>query len=256
MKISIITVAYNCGATIADCIQSVDRQTYSNWEHWVIDGASTDATLEIVDQYRDSRRHVQSEPDEGIYDAMNKGISCVTGEVVGILNADDLFADPEVLMQVAALFQEKDVDLVYGDLVYVAPDQTDRVVRYWKSGFFRKQKMLYGWMPPHPTVFVRRELYEQSGGFRKEFRCSGDYEMMVRLLYKAGVKAHYLPRVLVRMRTGGVSNNSLQNRWTANQEDRIAWKVNGLRPYFFTTWMKPLRKIGQFLFTGRGHSFL
>ncbi len=190
---------------------------------------------------------VVSESDQGLYDAMNKGIARASGDIVGILNADDFYAHNQVLEKVARLFQKPEVQAVYGDLDYIHPLKTDRVVRKWRSGHYRRAAFLYGWMPPHPTFFVRKALYKDYGVFDRSFQTAADYELMLRFLYKYKVKVAYLPEVLVKMRTGGQSNADFFTRIHANREDRRAWSVNDLQPYFFTTWLKPLRKLRQFL---------
>ncbi|HZF62996.1 MAG TPA: glycosyltransferase family 2 protein [Chitinophagaceae bacterium] len=244
-KISIITVTYNSSATIADTLKSVRSQTYPNIEHIVVDGYSTDNTLAIVKSFPHVSKCI-SEKDAGIYDAMNKGLKLATGDIIGILNSDDMYADEDVLMKVAEEFSSGDVDTLYGDLHYVHPHNTDKVVRVWKSGNFAKSSFHYGWMPPHPTFFVRKEVYDTVGLFNISLKTAADYELMLRILYKHGYNANYLPHVMVKMRAGGISNGSLKKRWTANKEDRMAWRLNGLQPYFFTLYMKPLRKIFQF----------
>ncbi len=245
MKISIITVAYNSAATIRDTLDSVSRQTHPSVEHIVVDGASSDDTCAIVQQYGHVAR-VLSEPDRGLYDAMNKGIQLASGDVIGILTSDDFYAHPGVLTQVAGVFQQKNSHALYGDLKYVHRQATQRTVRYWRSGNYRREHFRLGWMPPHPTFFVRREHYEALGGYDLDFRTSADYELMLRFLYKHRLSACYLPEVLVHMRTGGVSNASLRHRWHANREDHKAWVKNGLRPAVYTLWLKPLRKLPQF----------
>lgn len=245
MKLSIITVTLNCRGALHDALDSILRQT-AETERIVVDGGSTDGTMDIVREYGSKIDRVVSEPDQGIYDAMNKGIRLASGEVVGILNADDFYVHDRVLENVLQVFSEKGVDAVYGDLEYVDPVHTDKVVRRWKAGPFQPSDFLLGWMPPHPAFFVRKSVYEQYGLYRPEFASAGDYEMMLRLLYKHRITAAYLPETLVRMRTGGVSNRSIRRRLAANREDRKAWQVNGLKAPFYTTILKPLRKINQF----------
>jgi glycosyltransferase len=178
---------------------------------------------------------------------MNKGIILAKGGVIGILNSDDLYASAEVLEKVAKAFENPKVDAVYGDLQYVDSNDLNKIVRYWRSGYFSARNFYFGWMPPHPTFFVRSSVYEQTGHFNLTLRSAADYEMMLRILLKHQLKAHYIPEVLVKMRTGGISNASFRNRLKANREDREAWRLNGLRPYFFTTYLKPVRKIFQFI---------
>ena len=245
MKLSIITVTLNRCDTLRDALESVLGQTIPV-EYIIVDGGSTDGTLELLAAYGDRIARVISEPDEGIYDAMNKGIRAATGDIIGILNADDVYRHDKVLERVLGVFDEKGVDSAYGDLEYVDPLEIHKVVRSWRSGSFLPGDFLLGWMPPHPTFFVKKVFYEKYGLYRADFASAGDYEMMVRLLYKHRITAAYLPEVLVRMRVGGISNRNIWRRLAANREDRKAWKVNGLRAPFYTTILKPLRKVGQF----------
>jgi glycosyltransferase involved in cell wall biosynthesis len=248
MKISVITATYNSVATVRDTLTSICRQDHPDIEHIIIDGRSSDGTLGIVAHFPHVAKIV-SEKDKGIYDAMNKGIRLATGDVIGILNSDDIYIDGSVLSAVATAFADPAVMTVYADLQYVDADNPDHIKRTWITGPFRKNSFYYGWMPPHPTFFVRREVYERTGLFNTDLRSAADYELMLRILLKHGVPAYYIPRVIVKMRAGGVSNASLRNRLRANREDRLAWKLNGLRPYFFTLYLKPLRKITQFIIT-------
>lgn len=248
MKISIITASYNSAVTIRDTLQSVANQQGVEVEHIVQDGGSTDGTAAIVAQFPGTQWY--SEPDQGIYDAMNKGIDRTNGEIIGILNSDDFYPAADILAAVAQKFEDPQVEAVYGDLDYVDAQDITRVVRRWRSGAFRQKSFLYGWMPPHPTFFVRREVYEKYGGFDLRLRSAADYELMLRFLHKHKIRVAYLPKVLVKMRTGGASNASWQQRLRANREDRLAWRLNGLRPYFFTTILKPLRKLNQFIKPG------
>lgn len=247
MKISVITVTYNSAATIEHTIRSVAEQTYPGKEHIIVDGGSTDGTLEIIEKFRIHISKLVSEKDEGLYDAVNKGIRLADGEVIAILHSDDFFAGPSVLADYAAEFTRHGCDAVYADLEYVRRDNTDQVVRRWKSGPFNRDSFLLGWMPPHPTFFARQTLYAQFGLFNTSLRSAADYELMLRFLYRHGITPGYLPKVTIKMRTGGTSNATLRNRIRANKEDRRAWKLNGLRPKFYTLWLKPLRKLGQFL---------
>jgi glycosyltransferase involved in cell wall biosynthesis len=248
MKISVITATYNSAATVRDTLTSIRLQDYPDIEHIIVDGRSSDGTLEIVANFPHIARIV-SEKDKGIYDAMNKGIRLATGEVIGILNSDDIYIDRAVLSAVAQAFGDPAVMTVYADLQYVHPENLDKVKRTWITGPFRKNSFYYGWMPPHPTFFVRKEVYERIGLFNTDLRSAADYELMLRILLRYGVSTYYIPRVIVKMRAGGMSNASLRNRLLANREDRLAWKLNGLKPYFFTLYLKPLRKITQFINT-------
>ena len=246
MKISIITATYNSAGTVRDTLETIAAQQHPDIEHIIVDGRSSDKTLDIVRSFPHVAR-VISEKDKGIYDAMNKGIGLTTGEVIGILNSDDMYTDERVLTDVAKAFEDPRVMTVYADLQYVHPDNTKKILRTWHSGLYRRNSFYYGWMPPHPTFFVRRSVYDRAGVFDTTLRSAADYELMLRLLLKHGLTAHYIPRVIVRMRAGGMSNASLWNRLRANKEDRLAWKLNGLHPYFFTMYLKPLRKIHQFI---------
>ncbi|HTR30462.1 MAG TPA: glycosyltransferase family 2 protein [Puia sp.] len=248
MKISVITATYNSVATVRDTLVSIRQQDHPDIEHIIVDGRSTDGTLEVVAGFPHIARII-SEKDKGIYDAMNKGIGMATGEVIGILNSDDVYIDATVLSTVAKAFANPQVMTVYADLQYVDPENLDRVQRTWITGRFRKNSFYYGWMPPHPTFFVRREVYERIGLFNTDLRSAADYELMLRVLLRYDISTYYIPRVIVKMRAGGVSNATLLNRLRANREDRLAWKLNGLKPYFFTLYLKPLRKITQFINT-------
>jgi glycosyltransferase involved in cell wall biosynthesis len=246
MKITIITATYNSAATVRDTLSSIAGQQYNDIEHIIVDGLSKDGTLAIVNEFPHVAR-VISEKDNGIYDAMNKGIQLATGEVIGILNSDDFYNDQAVLEKVMSVFNDPAVDTVYADLQYVRQDNTQIVTRTWKAGSFQKRDFYYGWMPPHPTFFVRRRVYEKAGVFNIALRSAADYEFMLRVLVKHNINARYIPEVLVKMRSGGMSNASWKNRLKANKEDLMAWKLNELKPYFFTTWLKPARKIFQFI---------
>lgn len=246
MTITIITPSFNSAGTIQHTIDSILGQSYTKVEYLIIDGGSTDGTPDIVASYGEQIQRFISEPDQGLYDAMNKGIDLATGEIVGILNSDDFYSDESVLEKVATAFQSGKVDSVYGDLQYVDPVDTKKVIRDWKSGDYKASNFLYGWMPPHPTFFVRRKFYQKYGPFDISLRSSADYELMLRFLYRYRISSHYIPEVLVQMRAGGVSNASFRHRLRANREDRLAWEKNGLQPKFFTTLIKPVRKIVQF----------
>ena len=246
MKISIITASFNSAKTIRDTLETVKYQDYHDVEHIVIDGLSSDETLNIVRKYPNIAK-VISEKDKGIYDAMNKGLQLATGEVIGILNSDDMYVDSKVLQDVMEIFSNDSIDGCYADLQYVDEVNTGKLVRNWKSGTYNKNSFLYGWMPPHPTLFLRRRVYDKVGFFNLAFKTAADYELMLRIFVRHNFNIQYLPRVIVKMRTGGASNSSVWHRIHANKEDRMAWKINNLKPYFFTLYMKPLRKIFQFI---------
>ncbi len=246
MKISIITPTFNSVATIKDTLVSVQQQDYPDVEHIIVDGASQDDTLSIVSRFPHVAK-VVSEQDNGIYDAMNKGIRLASGDIIGILNSDDIYIDHTVLSSIAQTFADPAVMTVYADLQYIDAADINRIRRTWVAGPFKKKNFYYGWMPPHPTFFVRKEVYRRAGLFSTDLRSAADYELMLRILVKYGFTGKYLPRVIVKMRVGGVSNASFNNRLRANKEDRLAWKLNGLRPNFFTLYLKPLRKVHQFI---------
>ena len=245
MKISIITTTFNSAATIRDTLECISRQDYGDVEHIIVDGGSTDDTLAIAREFP----HVQkiiSEKDEGIYDAMNKGIAACTGDVIGILNSDDIYADHQVLSLIAATFSQPGIMASYADLQFVQRDDIGKVVRTWKAGSYTRRSFYYGWMPPHPTFFVRREVYDRAGVFNNNLQSAADYELMLRILLKHEIPAYYINKVIIKMRVGGMSTASFRNRIKANMQDRMAWKINNLSPHPFTLYLKPVRKLGQF----------
>lgn len=246
MKISIITIVYNRRDTIAEAIESVLQQTYANIEYIIVDGASTDGTVEVVQQYAGQITSFVSERDGGLYDALNKGIAMATGDVIGFLHADDAFYSLNAVAAIADAFLKSDTDSVYADLVYVDQLRVDKQVRNWRSGNYERNKFIYGWMPPHPTFYVKREVYLRLGLYNTEFKSAADYELMLRYLYKHNISTTYIPECLVRMRTGGKSNLSLSNRINANREDHKAWLLNDIQPKFYTRYLKPLRKLMQY----------
>ncbi len=223
MKVSIITATFNSEKFIRNCIDSVLNQCNSNIEYIIIDGGSKDNTISIVKEYGTRISHVVSEPDNGIYDAMNKGIGLATGDIIGILNSDDIYADDTIIQKVVNSFTTTDCDTLYGDLLYVKQNDLTRITRKWKSGHYNKRSFLFGWMPPHPTFFVKREVYQKYGTFNVALKSAADYEIMLRFLFKHNLKVSYLPHIMVKMREGGVSNANIKNRVNANREDRKAW---------------------------------
>ena len=242
--ISLLTATLNSGRVLEDAFSSVRRQAVEP-EHIVIDGGSTDGTLEIVERSRQQISKLLLNEGNGIYDALNKGIEVATGDVIGLLHADDMLADDQVLGDVADTFNDPGIDAVYGDLRYVDRNDTGKSVRLWRAGDYSPNSLYRGWMPPHPTLFVRRECYENYGLYRLDLGTAADYELMLRLLLVHGIRVKYIARVLVKMRVGGASNASLFARLRANRMDRRAWAVNGLKPYPWTLIAKPLRKAGQ-----------
>ena len=247
MKISIVTVAYNSSATIRDTIDSVLSQDYPDFEYILVDGQSKDDTLAIIRSYNHPNIRWVSEPDKGIYDAMNKGVQMATGDIIGILNSDDFYTDSQVLSKVAQTFREQQVESVYSDLAYVDASDVNKIVRYWKSGQYKEGSFLEGWMPPHPTFFVQRSVYEKYSRFDLRLKSAADYELMLRFIHRFKISVAYIPETLVKMRAGGVSNASFLNRFRANREDRLAWEYNKLTPKLYTLLLKPLRKMKQFI---------
>ena len=244
--LSVITVVYNNVKHIERTLKSVINQTYSDIEFIVIDGASTDGTLNTIEKYRSDIDILISEPDKGIYDAMAKGVARASGEIIGMVNADDFYPDNQVVQRVADTFlANPELDAVYGDLHYVDAKDEAKVVREWVGGEYKKELFLSGWMPPHPTFFLTKKAYLTYGSYNPIFKSAGDYELMLRMLYKYELKAKYIPHVQMKMRTGGVSNVSLRNRIRANNEDYQAWILNGLTPKWYTRFAKPLSKIRQ-----------
>lgn len=246
IKISVITVCYNNSQTIETTIKSVVSQDYKNLEYILVDGASTDDTLQIINRYKEKIAILVSEKDNGIYFAINKGIALATGDVVAILHADDFYADPAVISKVVKAFETTQSDTVYGDLQYVDRNETTKIIRNWKAGSYLRDNFLRGWMPPHPSFFAKRNCYKQFGSFNTTLKSSADYELMLRFLYKNNCTTAYIPEVLVKMRAGGQSNSSIKNRIHANREDKRAWELNDLHPHFLTFIRKPLSKLKQF----------
>ena len=247
MKVSIITVVYNNRNTIKDAIESVLNQTYKNIEYIIVDGASTDGTIDIVKSYGDKITKFISEPDKGIYDAMNKGIALATGDVVGILNSDDFYKSNDILEIVVNEFKKSKIDSVYADLQYVDAVDTDKVIRYWKSRPYNDKLFKKGWHPAHPTFFVRKDIYDKHGLFDMDFKIAADYELMLRFLERYKITTKYIPIVFVRMRVGGESNRSIKNIVIANMESFGAWRHNGLSINPFVFMFKPFSKVLQYL---------
>lgn len=248
MKISIITVALNAESTIEDTLISVSSQTHPDVEHLVIDGGSTDGTLGVTGACGKHLAVLISEPDQGLYYAMNKGAKLSTGEVLGFLNADDFYARQDTLESIASVFQDESVDVCYGDLEYVERNDARIVLRHWKAGVFTPGKFATGWAPPHPTFFVRRSVFDSAGGFNTKYKLAADNELMMRILENLGRKSHYFPEVMVKMRIGGVTNKSFYNIIRGNQEILSALKCNGLKTNLFTYALhKIILKIDQHL---------
>lgn len=240
MKVSVITVCYNSEKTIASTLDSIASQTHDNIEHVIVDGGSTDDTVNIVKQkLRDGDVFV-SEPDEGLYDAMNKGVDLSTGDIVGVLNSDDFYESDDAVATVVEMFRHTpEADLVFGDVVFVSPDNLSKVIRLYRAAHFRPWKLRFGWMPPHPATFVRKGAYERVGKYRLDMRIAADYDMFVRWLLVAGLKWKYLDRVLVRMRAGGVSTSGIRSSIRLNREIVRACRDNGV----YTNLLLVLSKI-------------
>jgi len=246
VKITIITAVYNRSATIGQAIESVAAQSYDNIEHLVIDGASSDETLLEVQKHSHAHIRVISEPDKGIYDALNKGMIIATGDVIGLMHSDDFFAHNNVLTNVARVFEATQAAAVFGDLDYVSATDPSKVIRRWKSGSYSHTKLRWGWMPPHPTLYVRREVIERFGGYNTDYRIAADYEAILRWFGQAGILSVYLPETMVKMRVGGESNRSLERVIRKSCEDYSALRSNNLGGLGALAW-KNLRKIPQFL---------
>jgi glycosyltransferase involved in cell wall biosynthesis len=250
LTLSIITVVRNGAATIRDCIESVLGQSHPV-EYLVIDGGSSDGTLAVVQAYADRIQKIVSEPDRGIYDAMNKGLRMATGDVIGILNADDFYRHKHVLERVTTCIEVNQVDSCYGDLVYVDPVNPHRVVRYWKGGAYRRNRFHHGWMPPHPTFFVRRSVYERYGYFELSLGTAADYELTLRFLLKHRISTYYIPEVLTIMRAGGASNATCKARLQTMRMVRRAWDSNGIKVNPLTLVLRPVYNATQYLWRYR-----
>lgn len=246
MKISVITAVYNSQVTVGEAIASVASQRYSDVEHLVVEGKSKDKSLAVIQRARHDRMRLISEPDGGIYDALNKGIRNASGDVLGFVHSDDVLAHENVLTSIASAFQNPAVDAVFSDLVYVSQTDTSRVVRYWKAGAFCPRCLNYGWMPPHPTLYVRREVYEKFGDYDTNLGIAADYDFILRFFSQRDSQAVYIPEVLYQMRTGGVSNQNLNKIFQKMSEDLLVIRRNRIGG-FHTLVFKNLFKARQFL---------
>ena len=249
MKVSLITVTYNSAAYLQDCIDSVVAQHYPGIEHIVIDGGSTDGTLDIIKKYDNHIAKWISEKDGNMYDAINKGIKMATGEIVGILNSDDMFASKDVVDAIVDCFHEHQLDAVFGDLVYVNKTNTNKVVRLWQGLPYKRFRFKYGWMPAHPTFYLRRELIDEFGGYESHYYTAADYEFMARYLYRYRISARYLPKLIVKMRVGGQSNDTLKSRLRGNRRDYLAMKKNKIPLPFLASILKPIIKVRQYYYS-------
>ena len=246
MKVSIITAAYNSAKTVGDAIKSVLSQTYPDIEYLIIDGGSTDGTLDIVDKYRGRIAKIISEKDGGMYDALNKGIKLASGDIIGILNSDDFYSSDDSIATVVKEFERSGADCVWGDLIIVDRDDIDKVARYWRSSPYESGSFQRGWHPPHTAFFVRRRVYERYGMFRTDLSTSADYELMLRFIEKDKISTSYITKVLVKMRSGGASSSSLFSWVRGNVGSYKAFRLNGLKAGPFFLILKPLRKLAQF----------
>jgi len=243
MKVSIITVALNNVLYIEDCIQSVLSQTYKNVEYIIIDGGSTDGTINVIKKHADKIDKWISEPDKSIYDAMNKGISIASGEILGFLNSDDFYASNDVISTVVNEFQIKEVDSVFADLVVVKRDQPEKIIRYYKSSNFNESKFSYGLMPAHPTFFAKREIYEKYGVFKLNYKISADFELLLRFIGRHHISYSYIPKVFIKMRAGGASTNSFKSNLILNKEIIRACAENNIRTNYLKVYSKYFLKI-------------
>jgi len=243
-KISIITAVYNARETIGDTLDSILGQTWPNIELIIINGASDDGTTELLEARKEHFDVYINEPDSGIYDALNKGISRASGDVVGFLHADDIFGSKQSLAHIAAVFGNPSIDAIYGDLLYVSRNK-DRIIRCWRAGEYSLNRLKKGWMPPHPTFYVRRSVYDRLGMFDTSYRIAADYDCMLRFIFQGKLRCHYLPEVLVKMRLGGESNRSIQNMICKSTEDYRALKHNRVGGLTALLW-KNISKIPQF----------
>lgn len=243
LKISIVTVSYNSSKTIRDTINSVLEQDYPDIEYIIVDGLSTDGTHEIVSSYGSRISKFISEDDKGLYDAMNKGIDMATGDVIGIINSDDLYANSNVISKIATIFDKENVDVVYGDLYYFKTGLPNNPLRYYRGGVFSLRRVSYGLMPPHPTFFIRKSVYERFEKFDIQYTLSADFDLILRFLGVHKVSFKYIPEVLVKMRTGGKSTSSLKRTMIMNQEDLHSCKKNGVKTNIFKFYSKYLIKI-------------
>lgn len=247
MKISVITATYNSGRNISTAISSLNKQTHLNIEWIIVDGASRDNTLSVIKKEYHGDVKLISEKDNGIYDALNKGIEMATGKIIGFLHSDDILASPNVLKEIAKGLQSRDADGIYGDLQYVSKENTSKVIRYWKSEQFHPHLLKRGWMPAHPTLFLKREIYEKHGQFNLNYKIAADYDLMLRIFSDYSLKFHYLPQVITKMRIGGASNRSLKNIRQKSKEDLSALRANDIKNPLKVLAYKNLGKLTQFI---------
>lgn len=251
MKISIITATYNSAYTLANCISSINNQTFAFIEHIIIDGSSTDNTLEIIKNTPNRITKIVSEPDKGIYDAMNKGIQLATGDVIGVLNSDDFFTSNDVIEKIVTAFESNDIDVAYGDICFVKPKDLSKKVRYYSAKWFTPSLFRFGFMPPHPSVYVRRECYEEFGLYKIDYKIAADYELLIRFLKVNKLKTSYLNFCVVTMRTGGDSTRNWKSNWILNKEIVRGCRENGIYTNMLILSLKYAVKITGLLFPNR-----
>jgi glycosyltransferase len=250
MKISIITATYNSSATIKACMDSVLNQTYKDIEYLIIDGNSKDGTLELIKSQAEKHHNITwvSEKDKGIYDALNKGIEKATGDVIGFVHSDDFLADNTIIDKIVKVFESKKVDGVYGNLHYVKFNKIDTVVRYWRSKPFRRKLLNRGWMPAHPTLFLKQEIYKSKGSFNLDYRIAADYDFILRIFNQSTYNFYFLPETIMKMRLGGTSNRSFKNLIQKTKEDYRVARTNRIKWPMVTVGLKNFSKIPQWLF--------
>ena len=247
MKISIITATYNSETSIASALKSIEEQDHKEIEVLLIDGKSKDNTIEVAKKAFSGTLKIISEKDRGIYDALNKGIYKATGDIIGFVHSDDLLASPETISAIVKAFEESEADGVYGDLQYVKKEDTAKVIRYWKSQSFKPQLLSNGWMPAHPSLFLKKEVYEKHGFFNLDYNIAADYDFMLRILQDAQLKFTYLPQVITKMRVGGASNRSIKNIVQKSSEDLRALQANKIKNPAKVLALKNLSKLSQFV---------
>lgn len=248
IKVSIITVTYNSEEYIKDCIRSVLLQTYPNVEYIIIDGSSTDNTLKIInDENINGKIKVVSESDNGIYDAMNKGIKLATGDIIGILNSDDFFSEERIIEKVVDIFNNEDIDVLYGDVQFVDPQETTKIIRYYSSKRFSPKMFKYGFMPAHPTFYAKKNLFTEFGYYKTDYKIAADFELLIRFLHNTQIKYFYIELPLVSMRTGGKSNASITSKFILNKETLRACKENNISTNIIKIYSKYLIKIFEYI---------
>lgn len=246
LKITVVTAAFNAIRTLGRCIESVSRQTYPHVEHILIDGGSKDGTIEFIERLKKPLAEVVSEPDDGIYDAMNKGLALATGDIVAFLNADDFYAKTDTLARVAYSFENSNLDILTGNVAFFHPENEEKIVRIYNSRGFEAGLLARGIMPAHPALFVKREILQIAGGFKSDYKIAGDFELVARIFTRQNPVVGHLPEVLVKMQYGGISTSGLKARWVINQEIMRACKENGIKTNMLKLWTRYINKIAEF----------